>query len=152
MIQQEFGLWYLATPYSVRYPDGRRNREAEAANFQLAAHRAAVLLKTGIVVFSPITHSHPIDRSFPEFLVEETELEWYKIDNAIISRTDFDGIILAPGWCWSKGCKDENTLFSKRGLLCLGYEEILRLATENPDKLKAMVRTIRAGVESKKDE
>ncbi len=46
-------FWYLASIYR-KYPWGKEEA------FKVAADNAAILLKAGIPVFSPITHSHPI--------------------------------------------------------------------------------------------
>ncbi|NIA67764.1 DUF1937 family protein [Pelagibius litoralis] len=47
------GYHYLATPYS-KYPHG-----LEAA-FQEASKAAALLVRAGVKVFSPIAHTHPV--------------------------------------------------------------------------------------------
>ncbi len=46
-------FWYLATPYTD-YPLGR------VAAFRMAAMVTAKLIQSGVPVFSPITHSHPV--------------------------------------------------------------------------------------------
>jgi hypothetical protein len=50
---QEMSYWYLATPYS-KYPAG-----IEEA-FKEAARQAALLIRAGIPVYSPIAHTHPV--------------------------------------------------------------------------------------------
>ena len=148
----DFGLWYFAHPLSCRYPDGRRNRVAEEANYGLSVHRTAVLLDTGICVFSPIPHSFVVDRALPQFLSEHTELPWYTIDDFIIDRTDWDGIILAPNWEGSVGCVEENErIVFKRGLLQFTYEDILTTATKRPGILERAVRTNREVRTSRKE-
>ena len=46
-------FWYMASPYSL-YPNG-----IEAAHRDACA-QAALLIRAGVPVFSPIVHSHPI--------------------------------------------------------------------------------------------
>lgn len=46
-------FWYLATPYS-KFPAG-----IEAA-FVVACQAAALLIRAGVRVYSPIAHTHPI--------------------------------------------------------------------------------------------
>lgn len=53
MASRPEGFFYLATPYS-KYADG-----LDAA-FTDAAQQAALLVRAGVPVFSPIAHSHPI--------------------------------------------------------------------------------------------
>jgi hypothetical protein len=45
--------WYLASPYS-KYPDG-----LDAA-FEEVCRAAALLIRAGVRVYSPIAHTHPI--------------------------------------------------------------------------------------------
>ena len=45
---------YLCSPYSHKLPEVREMR------FQAACHCAAILMRRGLFVFSPIAHSHPI--------------------------------------------------------------------------------------------
>jgi len=53
------GIWYFAHPFTVK-KNGCHDVEAERENFELAAERAAELLKRGYNVFSPVSHSFPI--------------------------------------------------------------------------------------------
>ena len=48
----------------------------------------------------------------------------------IIARTDFTGIILAPGWENSKGCRMEWDAFVAAGKPIQFYDDIV--AAENP--------------------
>jgi len=126
----QLGLWYFAHPYTVLRADGSRNRLAEGANAVLANYRAGELLKAGYAVFSPISHSHGIDHTRPEFLADDEggQLPWYEIDNLIIDRTRWDGIILAPGWENSVGCVAEVAVFRSKDLPVLLYEVALATA------------------------
>ena len=112
--------WYFASPYSVRHEDGSRCPESEQRNYDRARLLAAGLVEHGYVIFSPIAHSHPIDQ-----LGDIAPEEWYAQDYDIIAATDWAGIILAPGWENSAGCRDERVQFAKRDLRIMTYEEAL---------------------------
>ena len=119
------GLWYFAHPYTVKDADGNYVFEGEEANFRLCCIRAAELLKRGYNVYAPICHTHPIHRACPEFLARHEHEIWYALDNEFIARTDFDGIILAPGWAQSEGCRAEHAAFIDRGALIRNYAQLV---------------------------
>lgn len=105
-------LWYFAHPYSSSEPDGR------SKNFHLCNQRAVQLLDAGYHIFSPISHSHPLQgvaRNGSEF--------WLDLDASFMQRCD--GLILAPGWETSKGCRVEQDYFSKAGKPILHLEQAL---------------------------
>ena len=120
------GVWYFAHPYTARDKDGNLVPAAEEANFHLSNMRAAELLKRGFNVYSPISHTHPIHRACPDFLKNHEHEMWYHLDNQIIARVRWDGIILAPGWDKSSGCKGELELFDGMELPSRDYEDIIR--------------------------
>ena len=105
------GLWYFAHPYTCRDKDGSYVPEGEEANFNICNMRAAELLIRGYNVYAPISHTHPIHRACPIFLAQHEHDIWYKLDNEVIARTDWNGIILAPKWGESGGCKAEYDWF-----------------------------------------
>jgi len=59
------------------------------------------------------------------FLARHEHEAWYDLDNEFIAKTQFDGIILAPGWEKSTGCKNEREQFGSRGLIAIEYEDAL---------------------------
>ncbi|MCH7568429.1 MAG: DUF1937 family protein [Nanoarchaeota archaeon] len=122
----EKGFWYFAHPYTAKDKDGNYVSEAENANYFLANQRAAELLKRGYNIYSPISHTHPIHIACVEFLRNHEHEIWYELDNDLIERTNFTGIILAPNWETSKGCKDELELFKKKGLDVLLFTEVMK--------------------------
>jgi hypothetical protein len=87
---------YLACPYSHPNPEVREER------FEIANRVAAELMRQGHVVFSPISHSHPVAKYLPLELLMDHEfwmkqdlpmlLEWadalyvYPYDAAAVSR------------------------------------------------------------------
>ena len=109
------GLWYFAHPYTVKNEKGDYVFEGEEANFRLCNYRAALLIEKGILLYSPISHTHPIHSASPVFAGGQAHGLWYDFDNAFIRIVPFTGIILAPGWQDSKGCKGEKALFEDLG-------------------------------------
>ena len=120
------GLWYFAHPYTAKDADGHYVYAAEEANFRLCAMRAGELLKRGYNIYAPIVHSHPIHSACPDFLRTHEHEIWYGLDNQVIARTSWDGIILAPGWEFSGGCKMERRQFEERDLVVRLYDEIMQ--------------------------
>jgi len=96
------GIWYLASPYT-KYVRG-----LDAACNDVAAV-AAALLGSGIHVFSPITHSHPIADAGA---LEATDLEfWEKLDRHFCEMAHGCIVALLPGWENSAGVAREVRYF-----------------------------------------
>jgi hypothetical protein len=91
------GFWYLATPYS-RYPYG-----TEAA-FRGAVDAAAICIRSGVMVFSPIAHSHPIAVSGQ--IAGHFE-QWAELDEAMIRASNGMIVVEMEGWKDSAGIKAE---------------------------------------------
>lgn len=91
-------LHYLATPYTD-YCQGR------TAAFQHAAEAAAALLRRGLLVYSPIAHSHPI--------AEHGRLDpcdqhlWMALDLEMLDRCNSLLVVQMPGWNESAGVAAE---------------------------------------------
>jgi len=119
------GLWYFAHPHTAKDANGNYVPEAEEANFRLCNYRAAVLLQLGYNIYSPISHSHPIHRASPTFLARHEHEMWYELDNEMIVKCDFKGVILAPGWQHSKGCDGEKKAFEKLDRIVKFYDDIV---------------------------
>jgi len=77
----------------------------------------------GYNVFSPIVHSWPVQDYLGHD--DEAQLPWYAMDMAIIERTTWDGIILAPHWQNSKGCRKELEWFLRHDLPVHLYTELI---------------------------
>lgn len=113
--KRDDGLYYFAHPYTVRTKDGRYSLAGEEANFRICCYRAACLIRAGWNIYSPIAHSHPIHCAHPDFVGQEVHEMWYRVDDAFIRHANFTGIILAPGWGDSSGCRHELDLFRALG-------------------------------------
>jgi len=119
------GFYYFAHAYTCKDEDGNFIFEGEEANFQLCNQRAARLIEAGYNIYSPISHTHPIHRASAVFLARHEHEAWYTLDMEFISKTKFDGIILAPGWENSMGCNMERDWFVRMGLEVITYEKAL---------------------------
>lgn len=105
-------LIYLACPYSNDDP------LVEDARYQLVTKVAAALIvKTGCEVFSPITHSHLINRLAVRYALEEGESWgptydfWLRFDYHMLDVADWLYILTLVGWSESKGIQLERTRF-----------------------------------------
>lgn len=91
-------LVYLASPYS--HP----NDTVRHARFHIACKVAAKLMHQGVLVFSPIAHSHPI--------VVAGDLPtgwefWEKYDRAVLSACRAVYVLILDGWEESIGIHAE---------------------------------------------
>jgi hypothetical protein len=99
-------LAYLATPYSL-YPGGLW------AAFFAAAQLAGNLLRAGIKVYSPITHSHPI--AIHAGLDPLDHDLWLDFDRMMMERCDVLIVAHLEGWEQSKGIALEVEAFTATG-------------------------------------
>ena len=98
--------FYLATPYA-KYPGG--TDEA----FKLACRAAARLMKSGLKIFSPIAHSHPIAvHSGIDLLNHDF---WLGQDEALMDGAKGLIMLMAEGWEQSFGMNEELKYFRKAG-------------------------------------
>lgn len=79
---------YLASPYSHADPAVRE------ARYRAACRATAALLKAGLVVFSPIVHSHPL----VAFALPTGWDFWERIDRAYLARCDEVVVLMLDGW------------------------------------------------------
>jgi hypothetical protein len=97
------GFYYLATPYS-RYPYG------PVGAFKDAVSAAATCIKAGVMVFSPIAHSHPI--AVTGQIAGHFE-QWAALDEAMIAASNGMIVVEMEGWQESAGIKAEIDLCHK---------------------------------------
>lgn len=121
-------LYYFAHPHGAfrtadAYPGYKEwDNRATAANAALALVRTSRLLRLGVQVFSPVAHAHALATTRGPGPQSD---RWTALDNLIIERTEFAGIILAPEWEASAGCRAEQALFEERGLQVLHYNHVV---------------------------
>jgi hypothetical protein len=89
---------YLATPYSHPDPLIREER------FRLASITAGYLMQQGLIVFSPIAHTHPIASLCSLPLGWEY---WHKFDIEFITLCEKLIVVKMIGWEESHGIREE---------------------------------------------
>ena len=96
---------YLASPYTHADPSVRE------ARFQAVCRQAAEMMRRGVVVFSPIAHSHaiaayglPIEWAF-----------WERFDRVFLERCDEVWVLALDGWSVSRGVQAEIAMARELG-------------------------------------
>ncbi len=97
---------YLAIPYS--HPD----KEVRERRFRIANRVAAKLIKQGKTVFSPISHSHPINECGTDFGWKY----WKPFDIAMLSMCNKIIVIDISGWDTSEGVACELEFARRNGI------------------------------------
>ncbi|MFA4945164.1 MAG: DUF1937 family protein [Lentisphaeria bacterium] len=100
-------LTYLASPYSDPDPAVRE------ARFHAACHAASILMARGILVYSPIAHTHPIAQSGE--LPKGWEF-WERYDRRMLAACDSLTVLCIPGWRESVGVQAEIAIAIEMGL------------------------------------
>ena len=99
---------YLATPYSHKDLSVRIDR------FNKINVIAAKLIKKGYVVFSPISHSHPIEQTGR---LGETDWAFWKAqDEPLVDWCDQIWIVTMDGWIDSVGVQCELEMAFDKGI------------------------------------
>ncbi len=99
-------MFYLASPYSHPDPAVREFR------FREVCRTAAALLRSGIDVFSPVAHSHPIAR----FGVPTTWEFWQRVDHEYLQSCEGLVVLRLAGWEESVGVRAELELARRWGM------------------------------------
>ena len=126
------GIWYFAHPYTCKDEQGNYIFGGEEANYRLCNIRAAKLIEAGYLIYSPISHTHPIHTAYPNFVGKQVHNMWYEFDNEFIRQVPFKGIILAPYWEESKGCSAELIMFMELKRQVMTYREALQKRITSP--------------------
>lgn len=99
---------YLAAPYS--HPE----KEVRYARYEAVTKEAAKLMKTGHIVFSPITHSHYLAEIYGCPQEEEFWRNWYM---SFLEHWTTDLYVLSiHGWKESNGVKREMQYAQEHGI------------------------------------
>lgn len=112
---------YLASPYSVgkqgAYGDadlGKATGNMKTRRYKAACKKAAELMDEGYVVFSPIAHSHSVEKEGMKEV--RTGDFWLDQDLEIVRRCDKVFVYMLPGWDKSRGiarevaCAEQNNI------------------------------------------
>ena len=107
-------MWYLASPYSDQDESVMLNR------FDWVTELASRLMRAGVFLFSPITHSHPI----AQYGLPKGFEFWERFDRWLLERSC--GVIVCqfPGWDRSIGVQNEIRIARELGIdvLFLPYD------------------------------
>lgn len=108
------GIVYLACPYSHADPAVREGR------FETANQVASSLMRAGYVVFSPISHSHPIAKyGLPD------DVEFWRRQDAIFLEMSTELIVVCvEGWRESVGVQHEIAEARRSGLPVSGITPV----------------------------
>jgi len=96
---------YLASPYSHSDPAVREQR------FRDVCRGAAVLMRAGHAVFSPIAHSHPL----VEHGLPTGWSFWERYDREHLDRCDEVVVLMLDGWEESVGVREEIRIAREMG-------------------------------------
>lgn len=101
-----YGIVYLATPYS-KYEPGH------VAAFLEAAKLAGYMVNHGVMVFSPISHGHPMT-AYGAVNPYDHPL-WMQLDKHFMDMCDALVVATMDGWDESRGVQEEIKIFLAAG-------------------------------------
>lgn len=96
---------YLASPYTHADPSVRE------ARFQAVCRKAAEMMRCGVVVFSPIAHSHAIAK----YDLPHEWAFWERFDRVFLERCDEVWVLTLDGWSESRGVQAEIAMAHELG-------------------------------------
>ena len=112
---------YLASPYSVgkkgAYGNGdlgKATGNMKTRRYKAACKKAAELMDKGFIVFSPIAHSHSIEKEGMEGIRDGDF--WLSQDLEIVRRCDKVFVYKMEGWELSRGIAREIAFAEKLGI------------------------------------
>lgn len=127
---------YVGGPYTHADHNIRRER-FEALN------RAAVeLIKLGHIVYSPISHTHPLDVLMVRDDVHLSSDLWCDFDETFMSVCTEMVIVPLEGWDRSSGVRREREYFEKRGLPVRFYDEFCAELEAGYAEAAALITTL----------
>ena len=97
---------YLAAPYST---DGKVSSEWEEVRYRLVNIAAMRLIRAGLTVFSPISHSHPLSKTQAEKF--NSHDLWLTQDKEFLKWADLLVVLILPGYADSYGVAWERQWF-----------------------------------------
>lgn len=101
-------LVYLAAPYSATYLPHEADTAVRERRFQLITHAATRMVEKGFLVFSPITHSHPMVVHGPRSSRGKGVFaDWASYDFNMIANCKAVFVLTIPGWDRSVGVHEE---------------------------------------------
>ena len=99
---------YLACPYSSDFEEVRR------ARWDIATRVAQILIQHGILVFSPLTMTVPMER---KWLDPHDRRVWMTLDLSFLEHwAEEIWVLVLPGWVCSPGVREECEISDSYGL------------------------------------
>lgn len=120
-------LVYLAGPYSNPDPQVCIRR------FETLNQHAARMMQAGIMVFSPISHTHPI--ALAGDLPKGWDF-WEKYDSLYLDMSRAMVVLCLDGWKSSAGVKHEIRVIESQG------KPVYYLTPNDPDNLQSILRCL----------
>ena len=114
---------YLASPYSHERP------EIRAARYEEICYLAGFFITNGYVIYSPITHTHPI--AIRMGLPTDWNF-WKKFDETILFRCEALWIATMKGWINSTGIENEIKIAKRLGIPISYVNPITKEVTQKP--------------------
>lgn len=99
-------LRYISSPYSHDDPWVREERYKEALDYCVKR------MQLGEIIFSPVVHTHHINR----MLTDKSAEFWMRQHTAILKSAKRVVVLMLDGWKYSKGVKEEISLAAKYGI------------------------------------
>lgn len=97
---------YLACPYTSYATSVEAQARIEHYRFQKVTLLAARLMHHGLIVYSPITHTHPMCVMCPDMLGKDWKA-WERVDKSFLEWCDLLYVYCLPGWETSRGVTAE---------------------------------------------
>jgi hypothetical protein len=97
-------------------PISKGRSDRRLARFEAATWVAAKLIEQQLVVFSPVTMTHPIDRILAREGGTLGSAYWLKFDLSFLEVCAELFVLMLPGWKESSGVRREIGFFESRGL------------------------------------
>lgn len=120
-------LVYLACPYS--HPD----RAVRVARFDMVNRMASELMRRGLKIFSPISHTHPIAEAGALPLGWDY---WHEYDHAFLSASHKLIVLMLDGWEKSSGVIGEILIAKNLGIE-IEYMQANVISALSPEELEA---------------
>lgn len=115
--------WYFSHPYASISDAGSEFmpfKDIKENNIRKCTSRSNKLIDLGLNVHPVILELHQLNEDKPR--------DWdYWMGYCLDRMKEFDGIILAPEWDISKGCRIEREEAIKEGMVVLDYDKILEV-------------------------
>jgi len=126
---------YLASPYS--HP----NSAVRQWRFEAACRATALLLQAGVMVFSPIAHSHPLTR----YGLPTDWAFWQRYDRAHLEGCSVLAVLALEGWGESAGVCGEIKIAKQLAMPLFLIDPAVLGITESPKDTPAEVTGVERG-------